>query len=78
MNFYGIKRGSSTPHVLRNHRQEELMRVSSLFSGIGGLDYGLHLAGHEVIFQAEIDPNARQVRGYNAEEFIVNPKLDQS
>ncbi len=31
----------------------------SLFSGIAGLDSGLHKAGFETIFCAEIDPNAR-------------------
>ena len=38
------------------------MRVSSAFSGMGGLDLGLQQAGHRIIFQCESDPSARQVR----------------
>ena len=37
------------------------MRVASLFTGAGGLDLGLHLAGHEIVLQCESDPHARQV-----------------
>ncbi|KIY96938.1 DNA (cytosine-5-)-methyltransferase [Monoraphidium neglectum] len=37
------------------------MKVVSLFSGCGGLDYGLHQAGHEIILQCENDPGAQQV-----------------
>lgn len=37
------------------------MRVGSLFSGVGGLDLGLELAGHEVVWQAEMDNAARAV-----------------
>ena len=35
--------------------------MASLFTGCGGLDLGLHLAGHEVVLQCESDPHARQV-----------------
>jgi site-specific DNA-cytosine methylase len=37
------------------------MRVASLFSGCGGLDHGLQLAGHEVVLLCESDPGAQQV-----------------
>ncbi|WIA22484.1 hypothetical protein OEZ85_004780 [Tetradesmus obliquus] len=37
------------------------MKVVSLFTGAGGLDLGLHQAGHEIILQCEIDPGAQQV-----------------
>ena len=37
------------------------MKVGSLFSGIGGLERGLELAGMEVAFQAEYDKQARSV-----------------
>lgn len=30
------------------------MKVASFFSGIGGIDLGLELAGMEVVFQCEI------------------------
>lgn len=37
------------------------MNVLSLFSGAGGLDRGLELAGHTVVAQCEIDPTCREV-----------------
>lgn len=37
------------------------MKVGSLFSGIAGMDRGLHLAGMEIAFQVEIDPFCRRV-----------------
>ncbi|KAK9845815.1 hypothetical protein WJX81_003168 [Elliptochloris bilobata] len=37
------------------------MNVVSLFTGAGGLDLGLHQAGHKIILQCESDPGARQV-----------------
>lgn len=37
------------------------MKVGSLFSGVGGLDRGLELAGWKVAWQVELEPKARQV-----------------
>jgi DNA (cytosine-5)-methyltransferase 1 len=37
------------------------MRIGSLFSGIGGFDLGLTRAGHDIIWQVEIDEWCRKV-----------------
>lgn len=37
------------------------LRVASLFSGAGGMDLGLHRAGHDIVLQCECDPGAQQV-----------------
>jgi DNA (cytosine-5)-methyltransferase 1 len=39
------------------------LTVGSLFSGIGGIDRGLEMAGMKVIWQCENDKYARQVLG---------------
>ena len=41
------------------------MTFGSLFSGIGGLDLALEAFGHEVAWQAEIDPHARAVLAHH-------------
>ena len=50
----------STRRVAKRSRPK--MKVASLFTGAGGLDLGLHRAGHEIILQCEADAAARQVR----------------
>ncbi|KAK9799826.1 hypothetical protein WJX73_006324 [Symbiochloris irregularis] len=37
------------------------MKVASLFTGVAGLDLGLHQAGHELVLMCESDPGAQQV-----------------
>ena len=37
------------------------LRVAGLFAGIGGIESGLHQAGHETILLCERDPSARRV-----------------
>lgn len=37
------------------------MTFGSLFSGVGGLDLGLHRSGHEILFQCEVEPWRREV-----------------
>src|SRR5690606_35361622 len=42
-------------------RGEGELKVGSLFSGVGGFDMGLKAAGMRVVWQVEIDPQARAV-----------------
>lgn len=42
-------------------KKEGVMRVGSLFSGVGGFDLGLERAGMSVVWQSEIDPFAAAV-----------------
>ena len=46
------------------------MKVAALFAGVGGIELGLHRAGHETIFFCESDPGARAVleERFNAEK----------
>ena len=37
------------------------MQFLSFFTGIGGLDLGMELAGHECVGQVEIDPFCRTI-----------------
>lgn len=44
-------------------RTGESLRVAGLFAGIGGLEVGLGLAGHESTLLCEVDPGAARVLG---------------
>lgn len=50
------------------------MKVASLFSGIGGLDFGLEQSGHEVVLQVERDPHCVQVlqRQFPVRELVTD------
>jgi DNA (cytosine-5)-methyltransferase 1 len=37
------------------------VKVAGLFAGVGGIETGLHAAGHETVLLCEIDPNAQKV-----------------
>ncbi len=43
------------------HRRQQSMRITGLFAGVGGLEVGLHEAGHSTVLFCEIDPAARSV-----------------
>ena len=47
----------------------------SLFSGIGGLDEGLHQAGFNPLFCAELDDNAFRTLQHWCERRNVSPKM---
>lgn len=62
----------------------EALIVGSTFSGVGGMDLGLHAAGMETAFQCEIDPFRRRVlearwpsmRRYEDVRNIGNPEFE--
>lgn len=41
--------------------ERNVLKVAGLFAGIGGLEYGLHKAGHRTVFLCENDPGAIKV-----------------
>lgn len=41
------------------------MRVGSLFAGIGGFDLAFYRAGHEIVWQSELDPHASRVLAHH-------------
>ena len=53
------------PHLNNGHVAEQVtepaLRVAGLFAGIGGIERGLHAAGHETVVVCEIDEAARAV-----------------
>lgn len=48
------------------------MRVLSLFSGVGGMDLGLHTAGHQIVAMCEIDPKCRSVLAHRFPDVPVH------
>ncbi|MDR3678023.1 MAG: DNA cytosine methyltransferase [Acidobacteriota bacterium] len=53
------------------------MRIVSLFSGVGGLDLGFILAGHEVVWANDIDPNAVKTYRMNIGDHIVQGYIQE-
>ncbi|RJP53691.1 MAG: DNA cytosine methyltransferase [Anaerolineaceae bacterium] len=41
------------------------MKIASFFSGIGGFDLGFEKAGHEIVFQCEIDSFCKMILNYH-------------
>ncbi len=55
-----------------NHPSDSKMTVGSLFSGIGGIDYGLEMTGgFKVLWQVEIDPYCQQILKQHWPEAVV-------
>ena len=50
-----------SPNADRAASSKTTLRVAGLFAGLGGLELGLHAAGHRSVLLNEIDPSARQV-----------------
>ncbi len=48
-------------------------KAVSLFSGIGGIDVGLHKAGFEPLLCCELDPNAHQTLSTHLHSMGINP-----
>ena len=46
-------------------RKKRLLRVAGLFAGIGGIEHGLHLAGHKTELLCELEETARAVLGHH-------------
>lgn len=52
-----------SPQVQRTHRATETptLRIGSMYSGVGGMDYGAHVAGIETVFFCEADAWNRSI-----------------
>jgi len=59
----------------RNKKSEQMKSLISLFSGIGGLDEGLHRAGFTPLFCSEVDEHAHASLQHWCETRGVNPIL---
>jgi DNA (cytosine-5)-methyltransferase 1 len=51
----------ATPERTNGHQ----LAVAGLFAGIGGIELGLHLAGHSTQLLCEIDPGAKAVLAHH-------------
>jgi DNA (cytosine-5)-methyltransferase 1 len=57
--------GRSSVVPAKRGRSKRLCRVAGLFAGIGGIELGLHLAGHRTELLCELDESARAVLGHH-------------
>lgn len=48
-------------HLARSSSRPAGLKVAGLFAGIGGIELGLHQAGHQATMLCEFDPGARRV-----------------
>lgn len=53
------------------------MRVASVCSSVGGLDLGLHRAGHETVFLCEAEPWRREVLARHWPDIPIHPDLKE-
>ena len=55
----------STAVPAKRGRAKRLCRVAGLFAGIGGIEQGLHQAGHRTELLCELDDSARTVLAHH-------------
>lgn len=53
---------------------EDVLTAGSLFTGIGGIDYALALAGFDIRYQVEINPFCREVLKKHAQTYWPNAR----
>jgi DNA (cytosine-5)-methyltransferase 1 len=62
VNIRSASKGSCQKRTIQEHcRRRGTMKVAGLFAGIGGLELGLHQAGHEAVVFSEMWPPAAAV-----------------
>ena len=52
------------------------LRVASLFSGCGGLDLGLHLAGHRLVLLCDSSPFCQAILGVRFPGTLIAPSVE--
>lgn len=60
----------------RSSQKVSKYKSLSLFSGIGGLDIGLHKVGFSPIFCCELDPNARKTLENHVKKLGISPRFE--
>ena len=48
------------------------MRVIALFSGCGGLDFGFHKAGFNIVYANDVSPTVKETYQHNLGEIDIN------
>lgn len=61
MEYVAVRRPSDRAHIVDPMSNGRSLRVVGLFAGIGGIELGLHDAGHSTEMLCEIEPTARAV-----------------